>query len=101
MTKRRFGLFKRKYLPPLGKEHDKYYIVKAKGINSSLLRRSGFIVFHRGCYAMMIPENRDSTYSLWQLNPYKQRGIDAALPTDDAITFDEFLALYDGKIIEK
>ncbi len=82
-------------LPLLPKDYDKSYVVEAIDENENsefleLLHHSGYKILHRPYFAMM-----NSTHKNISLNPHTKTGVDAAEQDAEAITFDEFLALFD------
>lgn len=85
-------VFDTNILPPLTAEHDKAYCVESETISVELLKKSGYLVFHRPYFAM-----KGSTHSKWQLNPHTKSGVDAGPVNEDAITFEEYLKLFQKK----
>ena len=84
-----------KILPLLPKEYDKSYVVETINENENsefleLLCNSGYRIQHRPYFAMM-----NSTHENITLNPHTKYGVDAAEQEAEAISFDEFLALFD------
>ncbi len=77
-------------LPKLSEEYDKNYVVVASSVDWPLLHDSGYSLLHRPNMAM-----KGSTRSNWTLNPHRRSGTDAAKKEEPAISFDEFLALFD------
>ena len=75
-------------LPSLPKEYDRNYVVDS--VNWALLERFGYTILHRPYFAM-----RGSTHEKWTLNPHTQIGIDAAKDEETAISFKEYLKLFD------
>ena len=82
--------FRRRRLPWLSEDYNKYYVVDCKGINTGLLRRSGYRILHRPYFAMF-----DSNHAAWQLNPCTKRGIDAAPDDQTPISFKEYLKMFE------
>jgi len=83
-----------RYLCPLPEEYDKKYFIRVSTITKkdwSLLMRSGVTILHRPYFAM-----KDSTHSIITLNPHTMTGVDAAANDADAISFSDFLALFDA-----
>ena len=78
-------------LPKMPEEFNKAYVVDSDTISVSLLRRSGYTIFHRPYFAMW-----NSTHGKWQLNPHLKRGVDAAPIDDSAISFNEYLDLFES-----
>ncbi len=77
-------------LPKLPEKFNMRYVVKRKGVDISLLSRSGYEILHRPYFAMM-----NSTRSNITLNPHTKTGVDAAAFYEEPITFDEFLKLFE------
>lgn len=80
---RAFGI---KILP---ENFNKNYTVDTDTIPLSLLRRSGYTVLHRPCFAM-----QNSTHGKWQLNPHLKSGVDAAPIDAPSVSFAEFAELF-------
>ena len=81
-------------LPRLSKDFDRDYVVDYDSISENdmhLLEMSGYDIRHRPYFAM-----QGSTHSMWSFNPYRKSGVDAAKDGEEAITFTEFLKLYDA-----
>ncbi len=79
----------RKILPELPENFNKNYTVDADTIPVLLLRRSGYTVLHRPCFAM-----QNSTHGKWQLNPHLKSGVDAAPIDAPSVSFAEFAELF-------
>lgn len=79
-------------LSPLPEEFDRNYVVDVAGIDVGLLERSGYRILHRPYFAMM-----KSTHEKWQLNPHTKVGVDAALTEQQAISFKDFLRLFEQR----
>lgn len=77
-------------LPKLPEEFNRNYVVQADTIDRTLLKDSGYSVLHRPYFAM-----KGSTHDNWMLNPHTRSGVDAAKKDEPAISFDEFLALFE------
>ena len=77
-------------LPPLGKEHDRYYVIPSGEIDRGLLDDSGYGCSHVPYFAM-----KGSTHSLWRVNPYAKSVIDAAKTDSETISFEDFLRLFE------
>ena len=80
-------------LPSLPERYDKNYVISKESTTYEdyiLLVNSGYRIAHRPCQAM-----RGSTYNNSTLNPHTKYGVDAAEQEAEAISFDEFLALFD------
>lgn len=85
-------IYDKRILPKLDEKYDKNYIVDFNDVDVALLSRSGYFIVHTPYFSM-----KGSTHALWQLNPHKKDGVDAAPEGSEAITFNEFLALFDEK----
>lgn len=83
-------MIKVRILPKLPKEYDKNYVVQADTVDWPLLKNSGYTVMHRPYFAMP-----GSTHDNWMLNPHTRSGVDAAKKDEPAISFDEFLAMFE------
>ena len=77
-------------LPSLPDKYDKDYIVSTDGFYNLLLKDSGYRILHRPHFAM-----KGSTRDKRILNPHTKTGVDAAPEDAQAISFEEFLALFD------
>ncbi len=80
----------KRFLPALPKEYDKEYYVDADTIDIGILSRSGYVILHRPYFAM-----KDSTHDTVTLNPHTKQGSDAAKVDCKAISFTDYLALFD------
>ena len=69
-------------LPPLGKEHDRYYVIPSAEMDRTLLYDSGYSCSHVPYFAM-----KGSTHSLWRVDPYARSMIDAAGIDEETISF--------------
>ena len=76
-------------LPTLPEEYNKSYVIKADTIKLNP-SRLGFKIFHKPNFGM-----RGYTRKNIILNPYSKTGIDAAKDDLEAISFDDFLKLYE------
>ena len=81
-------IFRLRVLPSLPKEYDRNYVVDS--VNWTLLERLGYTILHRPYFAM-----RGSTHEKWTLNPHTKCGVNAARDEDVAISFKEYLKLFD------
>ena len=77
-------------LPSLSGESDKEYFIEADGVDYDLLYHSGYKILHRPNFGM-----KGSTRFKITLNPHAKRGVDAAPVSSEAISFQEFLKLFD------
>ncbi|MCR5066981.1 MAG: hypothetical protein K6A14_02840 [Erysipelotrichaceae bacterium] len=77
-------------LPSLPEQYDHSYVVNFKTINITLLRKSGYTIYHKPNIAM-----QDYTRHKWLLNPYRKNGLDAAETDREAIDFADFMKLFD------
>ena len=80
-------------LPSLPERYDKNYVISKESTTYEdyiLLVDSGYSIAHRPYFAMM-----GHTHYKYQLNPHTKSGVDAADNDAEAISFDEFLALFD------
>ncbi len=80
-------------LPLLPKEYDKSYVVVNESENIEflrLLRRSGYMIIHVPYFSM-----KGKTHYKYELNPHNKSGLDAADKDAEAISADDFLALFD------
>lgn len=81
-------------LPGLPEEFDKNYVIDVAAIRDEVLalfRRSHYIIWHRPNY--MLP---GYTRHKITINPHQKGGMDAAKEEEVAITFGEFLALFEN-----
>ena len=79
-------------LPALSEEYDKDYYVGTGGLDFTLLYRSGYRMLHRPNFGMM-----GSTREGYTLNPHRKTGVDAVPAGAGAISFGEYLKLFDGR----
>lgn len=87
-------MLERRTLPQLPDEFDKEYVVDVDTMTDrsfSLLRRSGYVILHRPYFAMCC-----STHKKYTLNPHTKQGVDAAEAGRAAISFCEFLELFEN-----
>ena len=80
-------------LPSLTEKYDRNYVISVESTlykDYKLLIDSGYSIAHRPYFAMM-----GHTHYKYQLNPHTKSGVDAAEQDAEAITFDEFLVLFD------
>ena len=77
-------------LPPLGKEHDRYYVIPSAEMDRTLLYDSGYSCSHVPYFAM-----KGSTHSLWRVDPYARSMIDAAGIDEETISFEAFLKIFE------
>ena len=85
-------ILKKRVLPSLSKEYNKNYVIDPGTVDFDMISRSGYTILHRPYFAMM-----NYTHSKYQLNPHTKFGVDAAKKDDSAISFNEFLAMFDVK----
>lgn len=78
-------------LPALGEEYDKSYVVKSDTIDGVLLKHSGYTVLHRPNIAMY-----GNTRRMYQLNPHRKSGVDAAREDSEAIDFCDYLDMFNN-----
>lgn len=79
-------------LPPLSEKSDRNYIVLRRDVDYKLLIHSGYTVLHTPNFGMQ-RETRDKI----TLNPHRKTGYDSAAADAEAITFREFLSLFDSE----
>lgn len=85
------GILEDRILPALPEAFNRdYCIVAADDIDYKLLIRSGYMILHKPAFSM-----KGYTRDKITLNPCKKRGIDAGAVDRDAITFQEFLKLFE------
>ena len=80
-------------LPPLPEEFDREYVVDVSTITPQsfeLLKRSGYKIWHRPCFAM-----KGSTHEKCTFNPHAKTVIDAAKTDSPSISFDDYLGLFE------
>ena len=78
-------------LPSLPDKHDREYYVQTGTIDFDLLRRSGYQILHRPAFGM-----KGSTRSVCTLDPHRKYGVDAAPKDAEAISFEEYLKLFNS-----
>ena len=79
-------------LPTLSENSDRNYIVTRRDVDYKLLIHSGYTVLHTPNFGMN-GQTRDKI----TLNPHRKTGYDSAAADAAAITFREFLSLFDGE----
>ncbi|MCR5694878.1 MAG: hypothetical protein K6G89_07930 [Clostridia bacterium] len=82
--------FHDRFLPVLPAKFDRYYVVDAFSIDKDMLKRSG--------YSMdpLAPEDEPGyTESKWMLDPATLTVVDKAPSESDAISFQEYLEMFD------
>ena len=82
-----------KILPQLPEAFDKDYYIEAGTINEDddlLLRHSGYRILHRPYFSM-----KGSTHKAFTLNPHIKSGVDAAPVGKTAISFQDYLKLFE------
>jgi hypothetical protein len=84
-------LFNCRILPSLPEEYNKDYVIEG-GVDYTLLKHSGYSMWHRPYFAMP-----GSTHKRITLNPHTKYGLDAGKVDAEAISFQEFLKLFDKK----
>ncbi len=75
-------------LPCLSKDFDRFYVVEARTVNSTLLERSGYRLLHVPYFAM-----RGKTHEKCAINPHIRVLKDAAAGDAAAMSFKEFLKM--------
>ena len=83
--------FKKIVLPNLSEKYNKKYYVITKTINIKILNNSGYNISHKPYFAM-----KDFTHDVVTINPYKKECVDAAPYNEAAITFKEFLKIFNN-----
>lgn len=81
-------------LPPLPDEFDKGYAVDADTLtdeSKKVLRQSGYIFIHTPYFSMY-----GQTHQKYTINPHEKSLIDAAEINSEAISFDDFLKLFEN-----
>ena len=81
-----------KILPQLSSEFNKDYVVDATTIKKSLLKRSGYKILHNSWASML---TNQYTVLNWKLNPYSKYAETKAEKELPAISFDEYLKLFE------
>lgn len=84
-------LFNYRILPSLPEEYNKDYVIEG-GVDYTLLKHSEYSMWHRPYFAMP-----GSTHKRITLNPHTKYGLDAGKVDAEAISFQEFLKLFDKK----
>lgn len=79
-------------LPSLSEDFNREYIVTAADIDCELLIHSGYMILHTPYFGMM-----GQTHDKITLNPHRKYGVDSAPADAEAITFREFMSLFDGE----
>jgi hypothetical protein len=79
-------------LPPLPEEYDRPYPVDSATIEKDLLKRSGYQIYHTPNISM-----QGNTRRIWMLNPHSKTGIDSGPIDSEAMTYDEFMELFNEK----
>ncbi len=83
-----------KILPVLPVEFDREYVIDSGTVTEQslkVLRRSGYEICHQPYFAM-----RGLTHEKYAVNPYKKYAVDAAGADALAISFDDFLKLFEN-----
>lgn len=84
-------ILEERILPALPEAFNRdYCIVAADDIDYELLLRSGYMILHNPVFSM-----KGYTHDKITLNPCKKRGLDAGAVDRAAITFQEFLKLFE------
>ena len=83
--------FNYRILPSLPEEYNQDYVIEG-GVDYTLLKHSGYSMWHRPYFAMP-----GSTHKRITLNPHTKYGLDAGKVDAEAISFQEFLKLFDKK----
>lgn len=86
---KKFGL---EILPRLSSAFNKDYVVDATTIKKPLLERSGYKILHNSWVPML---TNQYTVSNWKLNPYSKYAEAKAEKELPAISFDEYLKLFE------
>jgi hypothetical protein len=79
-------------LPPLSEEYNRNYPVYSETIEKDLLKRSGYQIYHTPNISM-----QGNTRRIWMLNPHTKTGIDSGPSDSEAMTYDEFMELFNKK----
>ena len=85
-------VFGKRILPNLSKSFDKVYIIDSKTLDYSLLDRSGYRMIHCPTFSMA-----GKTHEKISVNPHAKSAVDAAKVDELAISFSEFLKLFDNE----
>ena len=87
-------LFGYRILPALSEEYNKEYVIEGD-IDRDLLQHSGYRMLHRPYFALMgCARGTDRRKTL---NPHTKQGVDAGSVSLEAISFQEYLKLFDCK----
>ncbi len=73
--------------------NNKYYVVDAATINIRLLRDLGYTIYHRLHLSLTAGIH---TRKKWMLCPDRKMGVDAAEAGAEAMSFDEYLDLFEN-----
>lgn len=79
-------------LPPLPEKYNRNYPVYSETIKRDLLKRSGYKIWHTPNVSMY-----GQTRRIWMLNPHSKTGIDSGPSDSEAMTYDEFMELFNKK----
>ena len=79
-------------LPALPQAYNRKYFVQTADMDLTLLFDSGYTFFHRPYFAMYA-----CTRAAYTLNPHAKLGTDAAPKAAQAISFREFLQLFENE----
>ncbi len=77
-------------LSALSDAYDREYYVDAASVDYPLLERSGYRLLHRPNICMY-----GSTRKMYTLNPHTKCGVDAAKIGNTAISFQDYLKLFE------
>ena len=83
-------------LPSLSEEFDRDFVVDKDSIDGVLLANSGYWITHRPYFAM-----KGFTHTKYTLNPHTKIGRDAARCDETAISFQEYLELFEKNTSEE
>ena len=78
------------WIPRLGEEYDRDYIVASETIDHDALKRSGFRVIHKPYYAMS-----GYTHSAYAVNPHTKRVLDAVPRGSEMMSHDDLMKLFE------
>ena len=84
-------LLNHRILPSLPEEYNNDYVIEG-GVDYKLIENSGYSMWHRPYFAMS-----GSTHRRITLNPHTKYGLDAGKVNAEAISFQEYLKLFDKK----
>ena len=73
--------------------NNNYYVVDASTINIRLLRDLGYTIIHRPNLSLTAGVH---TRKKWMLYPDRKTGVDAAEAGAEAMSFDEYLDLFEN-----